>query len=208
METHVESPILNHQRSRVELQFGRWVTVAFANVLMAGILSAVVVATPMGPRELAAIIWLIALIALVRRTCRRGEPRLAAMILLLNIGIGCAVFAAATAAPGKTRDEVLDRPMALPGQGLTLTELQQYLEISGRPIDGVPIRISLILAEGEGATEIRFPAENLTLREFVTSLEAQSNLRARFSSCGNGHTILWGEDCCFGLHFKDRRRPY
>jgi hypothetical protein len=187
-----------------------WVLVAFGSVLMALVLGTIVVVTPLGIRELAALAWMIALGVVVRRISRRGERKLAAMFLVLQIIVACAVLVAASAAPGKTKDKVLSKHMALPGQDLTLAELQQCLEFSGRPIDRVPIRISLTFAEGDGATEIHFPAENLTLREFIASLESQSNLRAKlkFSSCGNGHTILWGEDCCFGLHFRECRRPY
>jgi hypothetical protein len=82
MTTHVESPKFDVCPLGLELQTARWLRIVVANVLMAGILGAGVVATPMGPRELAAIIWMIALVVLVRRVTRRGEPRLAAMSCL------------------------------------------------------------------------------------------------------------------------------
>lgn len=189
-------------------QVTQWVLVAIGSVLMAAVFGTIVVATPLGFRELAAIAWMIALGIIVRRLSRGGERKLAALVLILQIVVAFAVVVAASAAPGKIKGKVLSRPMILPGRDLTLAELQECLEFSGRAIDGMPTRISLTFSEDEGSTEIRFPDENLTLQEFVASVESQSNLTARFSSCGNGHTILWGEDCCFGLHFRDRRRPY
>ena len=82
------------------------------------------------------------------------------------------VLVAASAAPVKIKDEVLARPMILPRRDLTLLELQQHLERCGPARNFVPTHISLSFPESEGSTEIRFPAEKLTLREFVEILDS------------------------------------
>jgi hypothetical protein len=50
--------------------------------------------------------------------------------------------------------------------------------------------------------QIRFRTTDITLREFVDTIESQSDLRHRFMHCGNGSSILFGGDCCFGLRLR------
>src|SRR5262245_51878970 len=113
-----------------------WIPFCFGNAIMAAVFAAIVAITPMGIRELALIVWGVVLFLIARNLTRRSGGKPAALALVVQFVVACAVVTAAAVAPGKTKERILAQPMALPGQELTLLELQEYLDWHGRPIDG------------------------------------------------------------------------
>jgi hypothetical protein len=67
----------------------------------------------------------------------------------------------------------------------------------------LPIRTWLIVHESEVARVVHWLRLVLSLRDFVSTIEAQTRIRHKFHGCGNGWTILWGNDCSFGLGLRD-----
>jgi hypothetical protein len=63
--------------------------------------------------------------------------------------------------------------------------------------------VSVQLRGVDASTDVQFRGRVMSLREFAATIESQTSLRHRFGSCGNGYTILGGEDCSFGMSLRD-----
>jgi hypothetical protein len=148
-------------------------------------------------REMVFLIWLVALIARFRGYLRRRQHGIALAVLLVQVAAMTAVISLARYAPVKTRDRLLARRVILPKAEMSLAELRDLAELPER--EGMPLRVSVSYPETYARRVIRWPTREMTLREFIEAVEAQTPLRHRFASCGNGFTVLWGEDCGFGL---------
>ena len=101
------------------------------------------------------------------------------------------ILIAAVVAPVKTQDRVLKQQVTLPKTGMSLKKLEQFMNL--RQLQA-PSLGHLSFPETEAARVIRWPAKELTVREFVKSIEEQTPLRHRFRFCPVGGTILWGPD--------------
>lgn len=181
----------------------RWFPFAFGHFVAALVLGTVVVVSPLPIREAAAIVWLVILFVFIRDYFRDGRRKLALAALLLQAFVMAGVVTAATLAPGKTADRILDGPVTLPQREMTLAELDQYTEEHRYRHYVFPITVWLTFVEADASNTVRFPEEQITLREFVSAIEGQTALRHSFRGCGNGYTVLWGNDCSFGLSLRD-----
>lgn len=150
----------------------------------------------------AGLLWSALLVISIRRYERRGQPRGALCAIALEAVIVVAIVVWAIAAPGKIKDEVLDRPVRLPKAEMTLAELKQLAEENPH-WQSFPTHVSVQLRGIDASTDVHFRGRAMSLREFVADVESQTPLRHRFGSCGNGYTILGGEDCCFGMNLRD-----
>jgi hypothetical protein len=161
--------------------------------------------TPLGIRELALVVGLGCLAIGWRQRFKLGSRvKLGTAVLAgLALSVICGICLVAHFAPLKTKGKVLAEHIELAKTNYTLVELQESVEFD-RP--GIPIRSSFSVDKAEATRTIRFPRRVLTIREFIDAIERQSSLRHKFHSCGNGHTILTGEDCCFGLSFSTNRQ--
>ena len=106
----------------------------------------------------------------------------------------------AVLAPVKTTERVLKNPLVLPKTELTLSEMDR--EIDFEHTQWLPPYIYVATTSDNADRQIQFRTTDITLREFVDTIEAQSGLRHRFMHCGNGSSILFGGDCCFGLRLR------
>lgn len=168
--------------------FERVVDVAIA--LVAGFVASISI-TPINLVVLA--FWVAVVVALRRQKVGSLFWQCFVMIAVLTI---------AAMAPLKTTDRILNRPIALGDTEMTLQQIDDY--VRARDKQDRPLRfVSLTFAEDDKDRTIAFPSTRLTLREFVSTLEAQSPLRHRFVHCGNGWTLLYGGDCSFGLSIRD-----
>lgn len=167
------------------------------HVLIAIALAAMVVVLPMG-HILMPIPWIVVVAVAWKRETKhsRGTSTLATYAAVTAF-----VIVAAILAPVKTIERVLDRPLVLPKTELTLAEMDRETEFEDTG-DWLPQYISVASTPGNAAHEIRFRATDITLREFVATIEEQSDLRHRFMHCGNGSSILFGGDCCFGMRLR------
>jgi len=166
------------------------------HLLIAIALSVIIVVLPMG-HVLMPIPWIIVVaVAWNRETKReRGKATLATYV-----AVTASIVVAAILAPVKTTEQVLDRPMVLPSTELTIAEMDR--ETNFENTEWLPRHINVATTPENASKRIRFRSTDLTLREFVDTIEAQSNLRHRFMHCGNGSSILFGGDCCFGLRLR------
>ncbi len=157
-----------------------------------------------GQHEFVFFAWLCVLgISLIDLNWRRyGVARGA---LLVQTTIAVAVVSLAAAAPVKTRDRLLGGRVILPSAEMSLGELRDYAEGAGRR--SFPVRIQLSYPESRAGSVLRWPASEMTLKEFLTTIEGQTQLRHQFGSCGNGSTILWGGNCCFGVFLRTPGEP-
>ena len=89
---------------------------------------------------------------------------------------------------------------------MSLAELREWTSGPGWT-EHLPIRMWLDVHYAEVARVVRWPRLVLSLREFVSAIEARTRIRHRFHGCGNGWTVLWGNDCSFGLALRDPTRP-
>jgi predicted PurR-regulated permease PerM len=183
----------------------RWLSPSFFlwHTLVPVVLAYILVAMPLLIGWMAGLLWFVLLMTTVRRYERRAQPRGALCAAALEVVIVVAIVAMAVAAPGKTRDKVLDRPVKLPKAEMTLAEIKELAE-EGPRRESFPIHLSVRLQEADAATNVLFAREEMSLQEFVAAVESQTPIRHRFHSCGNGYTILEGEDCSFGMSL---RRP-
>ena len=133
---------------------------------------------------------------------RQVGRRKAVGALLLSIATGTAVLVgAALYKPTKSTEKLLDRPTTLPKTELTLAEID---ELAGwNRDDGFPYRFSMRFAEIDQDMIVRFPARDLTLREFVAVIENQTPLRFDFAICGSGMSLLFGPSGIMGMNLRD-----
>jgi hypothetical protein len=110
------------------------------------------------------------------------------------------VTIAAVLAPVKTTERVLEHPLVLPKTELTLAEMDR--EADFKSTQWLPRYIYVATTSENADAQIRFRSTEITLREFIDTIESQSKLRHRFMHCGNGSSILFGGDCCFGLRLR------
>lgn len=191
----------SRERSRM-----RYFWLVIPQVVLASIASGFLVCCTFDLVALVFPIWLLILFLIVRKYSRAENARDGGMVLITHLVVTALTVAMAVAAPGKTIDLVLARPVKLAKEQMTLAELQEYYDqerwsaFSARFSFNVP-------AEIESQTVI-FPSTEMTLREFLQSLESQTPLRYRMSHCGNGYSILRGGDCCFGVFVHDPANPY
>jgi hypothetical protein len=109
-----------------------------------------------------------------------------------------AIVLCAAIAPVKVVDRQKSRQITLPKQVMTLDELAEPVQHGWDRFYYCYVNVP----EGLADHPVRFPSRELTVGEFIAAIEAQTPLRHRFHHCGNGHTVLWGGDCSFGLHFR------
>jgi hypothetical protein len=153
-------------------------------------LGAVLVATPLPINLAALIIWAMLVARWVKRQAKARGRWAGAAELAIQFAIMSVLVLAAYSAPVKIVDHVKARRVILPKQAMTIDEVYDSL------LHGISIPDDLT------GQVIRFPSRDLTVKELIAAIEAQTPLRHSFRHCGNGYTILWGGDCSFGLSFR------
>ena len=170
------------------------------NGLLPVLLGGVGVVTVLPFNFAAFAIWLALLANSARKGLRKQRSTLVVTSVMTQVAVIVAIVTAAHLAPGKTTDRFLDRTITIPESHMTLAELEG--DPNGPRPDWSPFFLTISVPDDDKATVITFPETTLTLRQFVRAIESQSTLRHRFAHCGNGWTILWGDDCSFGLHLR------
>lgn len=147
--------------------------------------------------------WLVFLVwaAFLLFFCLRDDSFRRGMI---HAGVMLVIVAAAFAAPVKREPWIRAREMKVPAIRMTLEEIEEYHQLHR---EWIPTPATIASPPEELKSMISFPAKQMTVGEFIVVLESQSTLRHYFSHCGNGSSILFGGDCCFGLHFRSDVRP-
>ncbi len=166
------------------------------HLVVAIALAGTIVAMPMG-QIVGFIPWMV-VIGIVCAT-ERGSRR--TMALATYFVVTAVVVIAAILAPVKTVDRVLNRSVSLPKTVLTLSEMD--LNTNYESAQWIPRYIHVEATSKNAGTAIAFRSKEITLREFIQTIEKQSALRHRFSHCGNGSSILYGGDCCFGVFLAE-----
>lgn len=156
-----------------------------------------VVATPDGLGVIG-LIWLLGLVFAGLAEQRSPRPMGMTAIGLVHVAVATVVIATAMAAPVKTRDRLMTRRVTLPQTEMSLGALKALADEDIRQRI-FPARVWVSCPPSESDRVIRWPGREMTLRDFVAAIEGQTRLRHQFGSCGNGSTILWGGNCCFGL---------
>jgi hypothetical protein len=137
-------------------------------------------------------------IVIVAIACRcQSELWRRIAVLLTYVSVTAGVVVAATLAPGKTSELILDRVIVLPSTELTLAEMDR--EKNYDSTQWMPRYVHIYALGKVAEMPIRFPAQVITLREFVGAIESQTGLHHHFSHCGNCSTILYGGSCTFGM---------
>ena len=166
------------------------------HALLATAFAVTIVVLPMG-HIVMAVPWMIVVAYATKREKKRGRG---ALTFATYIVVTLSIVIAAILAPLKTTERVLDRPMVLPKTELTIAEMNR--EMNSENSVWLPRFIYVDTTSADAETQIQFRATDITLREFVDTIESQSNLQHRFLHCGNGSSILFGGDCCFGLSLR------
>jgi hypothetical protein len=166
------------------------------HILIAIALAVTIVVMPMG-HIMMAFPWIIVVAIASKRESKRGDGAItfATYVLVTSFVIFVAVLA-----PVKTTERALENPLVLPKTELTLSEMDR--EIDFERTQWLPRYIYIATTSQNVDKQIRFRTTDITLREFVDTIESQSDLRHRFMHCGNGSSILFGGDCCFGLRLR------
>ncbi len=159
------------------------------HVCIALVLSTLMVVVPMGT-WIFAIPWLI----VVGAACRGELPRDRFFeTLAVYVVVTAVVITVALQAPVKSSDRFLDETVVkLPRLDLSLGELDRNAQNNYARIPWMPRNVDVTTNPENAGEVIRFRARTISLREFTTTIESQSELRHRFVYCGNGYTVLWG----------------
>jgi uncharacterized membrane protein YbhN (UPF0104 family) len=169
------------------------------HAVVAAVLAVALVALPMGIVLVTVPLALVVAIA-SRLEAKRGHGMATFATYVLTVAI---VVAAAIAAPVKTRDEILSRRLVLPKQELTLKEIDR--NASPQASEWLPPYVRVHVDEEDLGRQLHFPSTHMTLHQFLTAVEAQTELRHRFLHCVLSSSILYGADCCGGVVL---RRPW
>jgi hypothetical protein len=170
-----------------------------ARVIFTLATGAVVVVLPGGLELLLLVAWSLFIVRWATRQARVRSIWRAMDEFAIHVAIMTAVIAAALAFPCKTVESVKARRFTVPKPEMSIAELQEpWLHGLRIPL---PVWVSDHDHEGLSGRVIHFPSQELTVVQFIQVIEAQTPLKHRFRHCGNGHTILWGADCSFGLSF-------
>lgn len=161
-------------------------------------LGLVLVAITLDIAFLVVLAWSVLVVRWAVRETRAKSRKAGVAELSLQFGLMSAIVAGAIWAPCKYEEQVKARHIHLPKETLSIAELSNP---EGFPT-GRPFRYWLEVPKEMAGTDVRFPSRDLTIGEFIAAIEAQTPLRHRFSSCGNGSSILWGGDCVFGLSLR------
>jgi hypothetical protein len=149
---------------------------------------------------LALVLWVVTIVRPLARSLSNTE-------LTLNVSAMAGIVVAAMYCPGKVTERVLDRQVVLPKTVMSLGELRDWTE-SPESRAHLPIRTWFIVHDSEVARVVHWPRLVLSLRDFVSTIEVQTRIRHQFHGCGNGWTVLWGNDCSFGLALRDPARAF
>lgn len=179
-----------------------WLAYVLRNAFIALLVGAIAVVLPADVNLLWLMGWLVLLLWSTVRLARANRQLHVTVAIAIQLSILIGIATAAHLAPVKTTERLLDRAVTLPRSRMTLEELGGDGKLRSEWWPNTLILFSV--PEDERSRVIEFAHEQMTLREFVAVVEAQSTLRHRFRHCGNGYTILWGGDCSFGLYL---RRP-
>ncbi len=175
-----------------------WLRRLVVHLLALGLFGWTIVATPIPLNVIGFVVWVWLVTTWAWSwPLTRSRRSAFALVLIQTAGMSVIVLAA-IAAPVKVIDGQKSRMLTLPKQTMTLDELSKPIEHGWAR----PYSYFLEVPKGLGAQPVQFPARDLTVGEFISSIEKQAPLRHRFHHCGNGYTILEGGDCSFGLHFR------
>jgi len=174
---------------------------AATHTLIPCILGSLFVVAVLPLDALVLLIWLVVLNVASRRHFEAHRANFGIAVLGIQALVMVAIVAAAHLAPVKTTNHVLSRPVTLPKTEMTLAEIQEHVGSYRR--ESFPIFTLMTVPDAHRSATIRFPARQMTLRQFVTAVENQSSLRHHFRHCGNGSTVLWGGDCSLGLALRE-----
>jgi len=114
---------------------------------------------------------------------------------------GTIVVAAASYEPTKTKIRHLSRELSFPTQDIELAELAF---LTSRLNEARQVTIHFSFPETEKHKTVRLPETTVTLQQLLDAIERDTGMTGRFYSCGNGYSILQGEDCSFGLYVSGK----
>src|SRR5262245_6795444 len=80
------------------------------------VLGAILVASVTPIREIAVLVWLVILFVFIRDYIHEGQRQLALVAFLIQGGVMSGVVAAATLAPIKIKNGILEKPVTLPAR--------------------------------------------------------------------------------------------
>ncbi|MBL8869797.1 MAG: hypothetical protein JNK90_08375 [Planctomycetaceae bacterium] len=141
--------------------------------------------------------WTIVVAIACHRESKRGRGAIACATYVF---VTVFIIIAAYLAPVKTTDRMLNNPLVLPNTELTLVEMDRKSNFECT--QWLPRNIYIVSTSENAGRWIQFRTNEITIREFVDAIESLSDLRHRFVHCGNGSSILFGGDCCFGLRLR------
>ena len=109
------------------------------------------------------------------------------------------IITIAILAPVKRIDAVVQKPVQLQSENMTVAELSEYCQFN-RP--SLPLTIYIPAGVAVAKREIRFSGTQMPLHQFITEVEQQTGCSHRFAGCGNAYSVLYGEAYNFGLNFS------
>ena len=168
------------------------------DIITAALFGVLFVVNEIGFGAIAFVTWGVLLIETARRdrarTGRFGLWRIATQMTVMVM-----IVVAAVLAPGKHIDRLLQETVSLPKKDTTLEELLE-LSHSSAPEVIFPLRVSFVENPPTPAKRLTFPSAEMSLRDFIQTIEQQTNLRSSFYGCGNAYSVLRGP-AHFGISF-------
>ncbi|MFN3150089.1 hypothetical protein [Bremerella sp.] len=107
------------------------------------------------------------------------------------------VLAAHWYQPTKWEQQLMERRVALPTNEILLADLSFYFS---RRNEDRPVLSSFTFRQEDRDKIIHLPSKNPTVRETLEAIQRDAGIEGRFLHCGNGYSVLFGPDCCFGLN--------
>lgn len=142
---------------------------------------------------------------LYMRSNSRRDKNLSPMPLLgtlVAIGLFTTiVLAAHWYQPAKRERQLMERRVSLPADDVTLADLSFYFS---RWNDEHPVLSSFTFSDADKDKVIHLPSKNPTVRQTLDAIQRDAGIEGQFRHCGNGFSILYGPDCCFGLNVHAR----
>ena len=166
-----------------------WPLFVVVHFLIALVLAVLVVVSVLCVNALVFVVWLSVVIAAIWEHGRRDQQAELYTAVGIQVGVMAVVVIAALAAPVKLIDRMYSGPVHLPATSMTLGELRDRLDAEELRL---PISTYVDVPDHELSRRVEWKSQDLSYRQFVDAIEAQSPLRHHLRACGNTMTILWG----------------
>ena len=144
------------------------------------------------------VLWSAVAIVHVRRLHALVSGKAAFAAAATHASVMAVIVTVAILAPVKRVDAVLQKPLQLQSDKMTVAELSEYCQFNRETL---PLTIYIPSGGTALNRQLNFSSTRMPLQQFIVEVEQQTGCTHHFGGCGNAYSILYGSADNFGLSF-------